>query len=249
MSIKKNFLAMCLIGLVLVLGLSLWNSADAKSSADLENDIRVDTTKNADEKDKLTAFMVLEMERARLRSELGPNSVYPEFYVGVEQEKLTGKTEPAAIREMENEMVEQEALVWYASSHDLRITDEEARQRMEQALAEVKNADNYAELVEACKAAGTTIEATILENEDFYKKIYMRTNLCDTKHETFMEDQSISEKGSEEWEIHWNAFVKETIAAYKETEEFSILAKKITNSKELIHKGITDVTKIKAMEQ
>lgn len=156
MSIKKNFLAMCLIGLVLVLGLSLWNSADAKSSADLENDIRVDTTKNA---------------------------------------------------------------------------------------------DNYAELVEACKAAGTTIEATILENEDFYKKIYMRTNLCDTKHETFMEDQSISEKGSEEWEIHWNAFVKETIAAYKETEEFSILAKKITKSKELIRKGLTDVTKIKAMEQ
>ncbi|MCI9596084.1 MAG: hypothetical protein HFE75_02065 [Firmicutes bacterium] len=249
MSIKKNLLAMCLIGLAFVLRLSFWNSADAKSSADLENDIYVDTAKSADEKDKLTAFMVLELERARLRSELGPNSIYPEFYVGVEQEKLTGKTELAAIRDTENEMVEHEALVWYAASHGSRITDEEARQRLEQALAEVKSTDNYAELVEACKAAGTTIEAMILENKDFYKKIFVGTDLCDMKHETFMEDQSISEKGSGDWEIHWNAFVKETIAAYKETEEFSILAKKITNSKELIREGITDATKIKAMEQ
>ncbi len=199
--------------------------------------------------DKLTAFMALEMERARLRSELGPDSVYPEFYSGVEQEKLTGKTELAAIRDTENEIVEQEALCWCAVNNGLRVTDEETQQRMKQAIAETKTADNYAELVEACKTAGTTIEAAILDNKDFYKKIYMRADLCDAQYEAFTEDQSIAEKESEDWEVYWDAFVKETIAAYKETEEFAALAQKITKSKALIRKGITDKDEIKAAKQ
>lgn len=238
--IKKNLIPMCLVSLGLVLGLTIWNGTSQKAFG---SDI------TADNADNLKTFAALEVEKAQLRAELGQNSVYPEFSSGVEAEKLLGKDEAAAIEDTKNEIIEREALYWHAVSHGMRMTDEEVQNRIEAAIVDAETAENYQEIQDACKAAGTTFEATMLENKEQYKKEYTVSDLYNEKFDAFAKAKpELSDEDLKEWESHWQAFVDKTVEDYKKTKNFKILDKALEKSEMLVREKVTDQKEIKASD-
>lgn len=240
MNMKKNLIPMCFVSLSLVLGLTIWNGAGQKAfGGDMA----------ADNADNLKTFAAVQVKKAQLQSELGQNSVYPEFSGGVEEEKLLGKSESAAIENTKNEITEREALYWHAVNHGTRMTDEEVQKRMEAAIADAKTAENYQEIEAACKAAGTTFEATMLENKEQHKREYIVSDLYDEMFDAFTKGKSeLSDEGLKEWEAHWQAFVDETVESYKKTKNFTILDKALDKSEQLVREKVTDQKEIKASD-
>lgn len=238
MNMKKNLLPMCLVSLSLVLGLGIWNGASQKAFG---SDI---TTDNAD---NLRTFAALQVEKTQLQSELGQNSIYPEFNSSVKEEKLLGKNETTAIKDTKNDMMEQEALYWHAVNHGMQMTDEEVQKRIEAAIADARTAENYQEIEDACKAAGTTFEATMLENKEQYKKEYTISDLYNETFDAFTKGKlELSDEDLKGWEAHWQAFVDKIVENYKKTKNFTILDKALDKSEKLVREKITDQKAIKA---
>ena len=240
MNIKKVCLPICAVAIALILGISIWSVTNQKVFG---SDI---TANNAD---NLESFAALQVEKSDLQDKLGPNSIYPEFRINVEEEKLLDKSQAEAISETENELLEKEALYWYATNHGIQLSDEETQQRIEAAITDAKTAENYDEVAEACKAAGTTFEATMRENKETYKKEYIINDLYNAKLATFNEgEKQLSEEKLSAWEAYWDDFVKTTVSEYEKTKNFAILDKAISKNKVLIQKDITDIDRVKASD-
>lgn len=129
------------------------------------------------------------------------------------------------------------------------MSDEETQQRIEAAITDAKTTENYDEVAEACKAAGTIFEATMRENKESYKKEYTISDLYNAKLATFNEGKKqLSEEKLSAWEAYWNDFVKTTVSEYEKTKNFAILDKAISKNKVLIQKDITDIDRVKASD-
>lgn len=240
MKTKNKLLPICVIGVAFLLGLSVWSAVDGEAFG---SDI------SANNADKLKAFAALQVKKSELQSKLGTNSIYPEFSSSIEEEKLLDKSEATAINTAEKALIEREALYWYAVNHGIQLTDEEVQQRIEAAIADAKKAENYDEIAAACKAAGTTFEATMLENKEFYKKEYTNSDLYNAKLSAFSEGKNgLDGEQLSAWESYWDNFVDTTISEYKLTRNYTVLESAIATSKELVKKDITDLSRIKASE-
>lgn len=234
---KKSTLAICIVGIAFLLCGSIWA---------VSHDESFGTDMTADNAEKLEAFAELEEEKAQLDRQVGSESNYAEFHGNVEEEKLLGLSESEAIDNVERETVEQEALYWYAINHGFKLTEEMMQERLDQAIAEAKTAENYEEVEAACKAAGTTFESTILENRGAYEKEYTVSDLYESQMQAFSGGKKVlSEDEAKKWEDHWNDFVEKTIAKYKKANDDAILSDQIDIDKKLIQDNVTNPSEIK----
>lgn len=240
----KRIVYQVVVVVIVLLALSACSGEAAKNSDDRNNPISKESLA-ARERENMKAWAKVDAEKQQLRQALGEDSIYPDFYAGVEEHKITGKTEREAVNATKASTLEREAQYWYAIEHGIKLSDKEAKEKLEERIKEIKLASGYAETDEDYKSAGTTLEAVMRADCGIYKKrdtidaFYLKT-MGQYKRGDLTDEEVL------DWDKYWNKFTQKVIADYQKTDACRQLERVMQNSAKLVPAGMKDIEKIKA---
>ena len=111
---------------------------------------------------------------------------------------------------------------------------------MENAIKEAKEAENFPEILEACRSAGVSFEDTIKGNFTAQKRELTIDRLYKNEQEKFMEvsmSEEWTESGLEGFETYWNNLTNTIVSDYKKTKAFVETSKKLKEEAGFISKS------------
>lgn len=161
-----------ILGLVLalVLGLLLYSYYDKR---DAEKDWESQTREQ-----QLQVYFDLTRESILLQEKLG-KTPYITMLRSVKGNMITsGMTKEQALENAGELIVAEQALIWYAEEHDIHATDKDVANYIKTyVIEEVKNAEGFDQMEEACHKAGMTFEDSIWAYESSYKSAYIASQI------------------------------------------------------------------------
>ena len=81
--------------------------------------------------------------------------------------ELTGKSNTANVESAKEQIIETEAICYYAEKNNIIVTDDEIQERIKDIVSEGREADNYKEIETACESAGTSFDEIINKNKEW----------------------------------------------------------------------------------
>lgn len=183
-----------------------------------------DAEKNWKQKDKeqqLQVYFDLTKESILLEEELG-ETPYITMLRSFKGNKITsGMTKTEALENAAQLIVREEALMWYAKQNHINVTDAEVAKYMKNnVIDQVRNAEGFDRMEEACNKAGMTFEDSIWAYKSSYRSEYIMSQIGDGFSEEMMTD---------------------IIADFRESRDFDKVFRIIQNCKNLIESGETDI--------
>lgn len=103
----------------------------------------------------------IDAQKIKLREQTGEDSLYPTFFAGVAMERVRKTAKPEAVKVAKAWMVRRAALEWYAKKRGIVLTKEDAEKRLETYLADIKGADNIAQVEAYYEKEGISLEASM----------------------------------------------------------------------------------------
>ena len=196
----------------------------------------------------LKEYVGLQVEKIELQNKLDEDSTYPEYYMREKSLELDDISPNEAMEAAQNSIIETEALCWYAKENGMIVSDYEVDKLLNKIIEESKNAENYAEIQEACDSAGVTFETTVLENRLFYEKQLYVDKVYELEYSKMYPGEEISadnlEKMEAEWNEAWEKLVLNIVELYKNTEEYKNLNSALKMDKAIIKDELTTVKEI-----
>lgn len=226
--IRNIVVFVCIISLLLLLILNATSSASGSEEIYSEKEI-----------------LQAQLERGNLCDELGKESVYPEYYVA---QNVTNISKA----EIEEGILENEALLWYANKNNISVNDSELQLFINKLLKDSKEADEYPEYTEAAKELGSTYEDIIIGDAEAYRDVLIKSKLYEkyiTGNQKIVVTNETIDDVNKQNEEKWNSFVENIITQYKKALEYKNLVKEFNVCEKLSNNNITDIKKIKLETQ
>lgn len=229
MKSKKRLLLLCLclliisIFLLIIVNISKDNYGNQKEG----------------NKEALSSFVELQIGKFERQNILGLSSTYPDFWYAVNLGKLTEESNKKNIKAAKIQIIETEAICYYAEQNGITLTNAEIQNQIEKIILGGKEADNYKEIETACESAGISFEEIVNKNKSYYiKQIYIDKVYFDEynkyhKNESQLTTEEFTD-GALEWEKEWKTIRNNIVTAFKKTEKYSTLKAALDKDCEII---------------
>lgn len=161
--------------------------------------------------------MKMQMDRGTLQTALGKESLYPTYYtMRSADNSISGKS-------IEEGILENEALIWYAENNNLIATDQEVQNYIDNMINEAKEADEYTEFEQAARELGTTYEKIVKGDFEAYRLILTKSKIYENEIGDFDEqyDMEEFEKQKQINMERWASFCSELLNQYRTTEAYN----------------------------
>ena len=193
----------------------------------------------SDNKEVLNSFVQLQIGKFERQNVLGSSSTYPDFWYNVNLGEMTGESNKTNIKDAKMQIIETEAICYYAEQNGIIVTDAEIQEQIENIILEGKEADNYKEIEAACESAGISFEEIVNKNKSYYiKQIYVDKVYFDEYKRYHNSESQITTEGftdgTLEWENEWNTIRDDIVTEFKKTEKYSKLKKALDKDCEII---------------
>ena len=119
-------------------------------------------------------------------------------------------------------MVRRAALEWYAKKRGIVLTKEDAEKRLETYLADIKGADNIAQVEAYYEKEGISLEASMWADLNLYRQNFIIEDLAAEIQDFYMRG-ALTDEEILNWDRYWQRFQKKVIKAYRDTEEYDRL--------------------------
>jgi hypothetical protein len=193
----------------------------------------------------LNSFVELQVGKYVRQDKLGTDSTYPDFWYGYNLSKLTEDSEDENIEDAEEQIIETEAVCYYAEQKGITISDEEIQENIDSLISDGKDADNYEEIKTACDSAGTTYEELINKNKSYYIKQMYVDKVYSEEYSKYYEDSSrvTAEEYDDEvldWDSEWDDIKDQIVENFEKTKRYSELKKALAIDREIIQAETDD---------
>jgi len=224
---KFSLLSLCLLLAVVVILIMvnvLRNDSDDQAS---------------DNSEALNSFVELQIGKFERQCSLGLSSTYPDFWYEVNLGELTEESSEKNIESAEEQIIETEAICYYAEQNGITVTNDEIREQIENIISDGEEADNYQEIETACESAGTLFEEIVNKNQSYYAKQMYVDKIYFDEYNKYYEDtgQATREGSTDEvldWDKEWEAIKSRFVASFKKTERYSALKAALDKDREII---------------
>ena len=164
----------------------------------------------------------IDAQKIKLREQTGEDSLYPTFFAGVAMERVRKTAKPEAVKVAKAWMVRRAALEWYAKKRGIVLTKEDAEKRLETYLADIKGADNIAQVEAYYEKEGISLEASMWADLNLCRQNFIIEDLAGEIQDFYMRG-ALTDEEILNWDRYWQRFQKKVIKSYRDTEEYDRL--------------------------
>lgn len=177
-------------------------------------------------REALDSFIEIQIGKFERQCALGSDSTYPDFWYEVNLGELTGKSNTANVESAKEQIIETEAICYYAEKNNIIVTDDEIQERIKDIVSEGREADNYKEIETACESAGTSFDEIINKNKSFCAKQMYTDKVYSDAYDKYYENESRSSESKDKvlnWDKEWKSVKKRIVESFKETGRYTTL--------------------------
>lgn len=171
----------------------------------------------------LIAMAKISIQSAALEKDETCNDLYPAVYRGIEELKLSGKTEDEAIEKVKQNRITNQALYMYAEAQNLSVAKEEVDTQIKQTIKSLESADNGTEIKEAYKKAGTTFEEMLWSDRAIYEKNILNDKLYQKANALLEKEGHKSQRQDENWKF----FKQDVVSGYMKSQDYKIMKQQL----------------------
>lgn len=200
------------LALALVIGLLLFSYFS-------KGDAEKDWAQKTDEQ-QMQVYFDLTRESILLEEKLGETPYITMLRSFKGNQITSGMTETQALDNAAELIVNEQALIWYAKNNGIEVSDKAVAEYIKtNVIEQVREAEGFDKMEEACNKAGMTFEDSIWAYESSYKSAYIMSQI-------------------EDWD---DSRMEEIAEAYKASSTYEKEVKIIQNCKNLIEAGETEI--------
>ena len=153
---KRKLLALMIIVSIAIFVIVLWAVANTSNRSNGENDSM-----------SIEEIVRIQKKQGDILSKKGQNYLYAHFAIQEEYAKV--RDIKATDGHMTKDLVQLEALFWYAKKNGIEPSDKDIERYMSKLLKDVKDSKEYDEFQKAAKKYGTTYEQILMNNIEAYR--------------------------------------------------------------------------------
>lgn len=221
--LKHKLLALMIIVSIAIFVIVLWAVANTSNRSNGENGSM-----------SIEEIVRIQKKQGDILSKKGQNYLYAHFAIQEEYAKV--RDIKATDGHMTKDLVQLEALFWYAKKNGIEPSDKDIERYMSKLLKDVKDSKEYDEFQKAAKKYGTTYEQILMNNIEAYRI----TQTIESVYEQFLTGHRDAGKLTEEErkkrdkmiKEEWDKYVKKIVAQYKLSDNYKSLRNTLPRIKE-----------------
>lgn len=184
---------------------------------------------NNEDFDRIKEIIRIEMKQAELQQKMKKDSLYPYYYVSEEMNALgLSSSDPA------QSLIETEAILHYAETKKIFVSEEEVNQRIQEDLRALKESNEYPLYLRAAKELHCDYEALMLQSTEKTRRALLIARVYDqvVPQQAGEMTQDEIDRSQENSEKVWSDFKERITREYRSTDRCKELQKELNKFKE-----------------